>query len=112
MGKEQVIYLKCTYAHLEGKQNRTLPFSKNSIWKLIWTHWEAVSWIIIVLFLMLVWKNKFIMGIPSFLLPWQLQVEHYSDVIDSLNPFLNPLKDLMLLAYQVYLSNSCSSKRL
>lgn len=26
MGKEQVIYLKCTYAHLEGKQNRTLPF--------------------------------------------------------------------------------------
>ena len=68
MGKEQVIYLKCTYAHLEGKQNRTLPFSKNSIWKLIWTHWEAVSWLIIVLFLMLVWKNKFIMGISSFLL--------------------------------------------
>ena len=112
MGKEQVIYLKCTYAYLEGKQNRTLPFYKSSIWKLIWTHWKAVSWLIIVLFLMLVWRNKFIMGIPSFSLPWQLQVEHYSDVIDSLNPFLNPLKDLMLLAYQVYLSNSCSSKRL
>jgi hypothetical protein len=56
--------------------------------------------------------EKNILGIPSFLLPWQPQVAHTSDGVDSLNPFLNPFKDLMLLAYQVYLWNSCFSKRL
>lgn len=50
-------------------------------------------------------EKKKILGIPSFLLPWQPQVEYNRDEIDSLNPFLNPLKELSLLVYQVYLWN-------
>lgn len=52
------------------------------------------------------------LGIPSFLLSQQLQVEHDSNGIDSLNPFVNPLRDLVLLAYQVYLCNLAALRNL
>lgn len=78
----------------------------------MWTHWKTVSCLIILLFLLLDGGGGGALWESCFLLPWQQQVEHSRDGIDSLNPFLNPLKDLTLLAYQVYLWNSCSSKRL
>lgn len=56
--------------------------------------------------------EKKILGIPSFLLPSQPQVECNSDGTDSLNPFLNSLSDLSWLVYQVYLWNPWSSQRL